>query len=62
MSKKNIISKQEVGKKLHVVFETDKGNYTYEFGGSSRRAIERGTDPANLSGGKLILWEKKKKD
>jgi len=60
MSKKNIVKQEDVGKKVQLTFETDKGHYTYEYGGSSARAIRRGTDPASLSGGKLIHWEKKK--
>jgi len=63
MSKKNIINKKENGKKVELTFEVSDGSHmTYEYSGSSARAIRRGTDPASLSGGKLILWEKKKKD
>ena len=60
MSKKNIISKQDVGKDVHVTFETPAGTYTYRYGGSSKRALERGTDPSQLAG-KLVKHEKKEK-
>ena len=60
MSKKNITSKVDVGNKVHVTFETDDGHITYAFGGSSKRALNRGTDPSQLSG-KLVKHEKKEK-
>lgn len=59
MSKKNIIRQEEVGKDLHVTFDTASGPMTYKFVGNSRRAFERGTDPARLSG--VLVKEKKKK-
>ncbi len=59
MSKKNIIEQKQVGNKTHVVFETESGRMTYEYSGSSARALKRGTDPGNLSG-KLIHHDKKK--
>lgn len=57
MSKKNILSKEDVGKAVHVTFETPAGNYIYSYSGSSARALKRGTDPGNLSG-KLVRFDK----
>lgn len=59
MSKKNIVKRETVGNKIHLTFENDDGRRTYEYGGSSKRAIERGKDPAGLTGGRLIRHEKK---
>ena len=59
MSKKNILEQKEVGKKIHVTFDAVDGKRTYEFSGSSARALKRGTDPGNLSG-RLIHHDKKK--
>ncbi len=59
MSKKNISSKEEIGKKIQITFDAADGKRTYEYSGSSARAIKRGTDPANLTGGRLIRHEKK---
>ena len=58
MSKKNILSTEQVGKKTHVTFETPNGTYKYEYVGSSARALKRGTDPSQLVG-KLIEHKKK---
>jgi len=60
MSKKNIIKKENVGNRVQVTFNTDDGQRTYEFSGSSARALKRGTDPANLSG-RLIAHKKPEK-
>jgi multidrug resistance efflux pump len=60
MSKKNIISKVNVGNKVQVTFDADDGQRTYEYVGSSARALKRGTDPADLSG-RLILHKKSEK-
>lgn len=59
MSKKNIIAKVPVGNAVHVTFQTDNGNMTYEYKGSSARALKRGTDPGQLSG-RLVKHEKPK--
>ena len=48
-----------VGNKIHLTFDNDDGRRTYEYGGSSKRAIERGKDPAGLTGGRLIRHDKK---
>lgn len=58
MSKKNIVLKVPVGKAVHVTFQTDQGQMTYEFKGSSARALKRGTDPSQLSG-RLLKHDKK---
>ncbi len=50
MSKKNIIEQKDVGKKVHITFNTPGGQMTYEYSGSSVRALRRGTDPSQLSG------------
>lgn len=60
MSKKNIIKKDWVDpNKVRLTFETDNGHMTYEYSGSSARAIKRGTDPAGLMGGRLVNHKKK---
>jgi hypothetical protein len=58
MSKKNIVSKVPVGNTVHVTFQTDQGQMTYEYRGSSARALKRGTDPSQLSG-RLVKHDKK---
>ena len=60
MSKKNIVSKTDVGSSVHVTFETANGKMTYEYKGSSARALKRGTDPGQLSG-RLIRHDKPSK-
>jgi len=50
MSKKNILKKENVGTKVHVTFDTASGPMTYEYSGSSARALKRGTDPSQLLG------------
>ncbi len=60
MSKKNIIEKKNVGNRVHVTFDAADGLRTYEYSGSSARALKRGTDPANLSG-RLIAHKKPEK-
>lgn len=57
MSKKNILSKVDTGKKVEVTFDAEDGKRTYEYTGSSARALRRGTDPGNLAG-KLVKHEK----
>lgn len=61
MSKKNIIQTNWVEpNKVRLTFETHNGGQmTYEFSGSSARAIKRGTDPGGLMGGRLISHKKK---
>jgi hypothetical protein len=60
MSKANIISKEKLATGIvHVTFQNDDGTRKYEYRGSSARAINRGTDPAGLTGGKLIEHKKK---
>ena len=58
MSKKNIVDQKEVGKELHVTFETHDGERTYAFKGNSRKAFENGTDPSDLRGGRLVKPKK----
>jgi hypothetical protein len=53
MSKSNILEKKEVGNKVRVTFDAVDGKRTYEFSGSSARALKRGTDPGQLRG-KLV--------
>jgi len=60
MSKKNIIKKENIGNRVQITFDADDGQRTYEFSGSSARALKRGTDPANLSG-RLIAHKKPEK-
>jgi hypothetical protein len=61
MSKANILKKEKMPDgKVRLTFETDKGTMTYEYGGSSARAVNRGTDPSGLSGGRLITRTTKK--
>jgi len=58
MSKKNIVSQVDVGNKVHVTFDAADGQRTYEYSGSSARAIKRGkTDPGQLTG-RLIEHKK----
>lgn len=58
MSKKNIVSKIDDGKRIEITFENGDGNRTYEFKGNTAAAIRRGKDPATLIGGKLIRHDK----
>jgi len=59
MSKKNILSKDKVDNNtVRVTFENPDGTRTYEFKGSSMRAIMRGKDPAALTGGRLVEHKK----
>lgn len=50
MSRKNIVEQVNVGNKVRVTFDAEDGKRTYEYSGSSARALKRGTDPGNLSG------------
>lgn len=50
MSKKNILKTEHLDGKTLITFETANGNRTYEYQGSSARAVKRGTDPAKLVG------------
>lgn len=60
MSKKNILSKTKIDNNtVRVVFENEDGQRTYEYKGSSMRAIMRGSDPQSLYGGKLVEFRKK---
>ena len=59
MSKKNILKTEQVGNETRVTFDTDSGPRTYAYVGSSKRALERGTDPAQLAG-RFIKPTKKK--
>jgi hypothetical protein len=62
MSKKNIIDKQKVDSNtIRLTFENPDGIRVYEFKGSSMRAIQRGVDPAQLTGGRLVSFISKKK-
>lgn len=63
MSKKNIIAKEKSadGKAVQVTFENEDGHRVYEYRGSSMRAINRGTDPAGLTGGRLLSFTPRKK-
>jgi hypothetical protein len=55
MSKKNITEKKQIDPNtIHVTFENPDGHRVYEFKGSSMRAIQRGKDPAGLTGGRLV--------
>jgi hypothetical protein len=58
MSKKNILKTEKVGNKVRVTFDCADGERTYEYGGSSARAFNRGSDPGQLSG-KLVEHKKK---
>lgn len=61
MSKKNILEKKKVDDNtLHITFENPDGHRVYEYKGSSKRAIDRGRDPAALTGGRLIKFTPKK--
>ncbi len=60
MSKKNILRTEKVaGNKVRVTFECADGERTYEYGGSSARAFNRGSEPSGLSG-KLVEHKKPK--
>lgn len=62
MSKANITDKEVVDKNtVRVTFKNDDGHRVYEFRGSSKRAIQRGKDPASLTGGKLVEFVPKRK-
>jgi len=59
MSKKNILSKEKIDNNtIHVTFENPDGTRKYEFRGASMRAIQRGKDPAGLTGGRLVEHKK----
>jgi hypothetical protein len=59
MSKKNIVEKKKIDNNtVRVTFENPDGNRTYEYRGSSMRAIQRGKDPAGLTGGRLVEHQK----
>jgi hypothetical protein len=61
MSKANITNTEKMPNgKVRLTFETDSGFMTYEYGGNSAKAINRGVDPANLVGGRLVEHRKKK--
>lgn len=60
MSKANILSKETLPNgKIRIVFDAHDGHRTYEFSGSSARALKRGSDPGQLSG-KLVEHKKAK--
>jgi hypothetical protein len=61
MSKKNILKKENVGNKVLVTFDAADGERTYEYSGSSARALKRGSDPGQLSG-KLVENKKLKEN
>lgn len=55
MSKKNILSKEKIDNNtVRVTFENPDGQRVYEYRGASMRAIQRGKDPASLTGGRLV--------
>jgi hypothetical protein len=58
VSKKNILKTEKVGNKVRVTFECADGERTYEYAGSSARALNRGSDPGQLSG-KLVEHKRK---
>lgn len=60
MSKQNI-TKTEIlpNKKVRVTFDAADGERIYEYSGSSARALNKGTDPGQLSG-KLVEHKKAK--
>jgi hypothetical protein len=59
MSKKNIVDKQKIDNNtVRVSFQNGDGVRTYEFKGSSMRAVMRGKDPAGLTGGRLVEHKK----
>jgi len=58
VSKKNILRTEKVGNKIQVTFDAADGERTYEYSGSSARALKRGSDPGQLSG-KLVDHKKK---
>jgi len=62
VSKKNIVSKQisSDGKSVHVTFENEDGHRVYEYRGQSMRAVQRGRDPGDLTGGKFLHFIPKK--
>jgi len=61
MSKKNILSKEKIDNNTtHVTFENPDGIRKYEYKGSASRAIQRGKDPAKLTGGRLLEHRKEK--
>jgi hypothetical protein len=62
MSKKNITDKEVVDNNtVRVTFENEDGHRVYEYRGSSKRAIQRGKDPAALTGGKFVSFTPRKK-
>jgi hypothetical protein len=63
MSKKNIVAKEKSpdGKTVRVTFENEDGHRVYEYRGSSMYAINRGTDPAGLTGGRFVSFTPRKK-
>lgn len=60
MSKKNIIKREDIGKKVQITFDSADGQRVYEFSGSSARALRRGIDPSQLAG-KLVEHIKPRK-
>jgi len=62
MSKKNITNKEVIDNNtVHVTFENEDGHRVYAYRGSSKRAIQRGKDPAGLTGGRLVSFTPRKK-
>ena len=59
MSKKNILKTEHLDGKTLITFDTASGPMTYEYQGSSARAVKRGTDPAKLIG-RLVEHKKAK--
>jgi hypothetical protein len=61
VSKKNILSKDKIDNNtVRITFDAADGERTYEYKGSSARAINRGKDPASLTGGRLVEHKKGK--
>lgn len=60
MSKANILKKETTPEgRIRITFDAHDGHRTYEYSGSSARAVKRGSDPGQLSG-KLVEHKKAK--
>jgi hypothetical protein len=58
MSKANILKTEHLPNgRTRITFDVDDGHRTYEFKGSSAKALKRGTDPGQLKG-KLVEHKK----
>ena len=63
MSKANITKTEKLANgAVRLTFETSSGQMVYEYRGNSAKAIHRGTDPAALTGGRLVERKKKKEE